>query len=87
MAAVPVLKHFTAKNRKRATSAGKIFLDLSNGIKGNGDSVSIAESLGWAAYPCADYVSRIVVEAIRGLVGENVPCDFVRLAAGRGLYT
>ncbi|KAM3420870.1 hypothetical protein BST61_g4109 [Cercospora zeina] len=87
MATVPVLKHFTAQNTKRATSAGKIFLDLSNGIKGNGDSVSIAESLGWAAYPCADYVSRIVVEAIRRLVGENVPCDFVRLAAGRGLYT
>ena len=87
MAAVPVLKHYTMTRRKQWTRSGKIFIDLSNGIKGNGDSVSVAESLGWVAYPCADYISWTIIEAIRGLVGENVPCDFVRLAAGRGLYT
>ncbi|KAI5359755.1 Putative 3-dehydroquinate dehydratase type I, aldolase-type TIM barrel [Septoria linicola] len=87
MAAVPVLKHYTTKPRKISVRSGRIFVDLSNGIKGNGDSVSVAESLGWAAYPCADYIAWTIVEAIRGLVGENVPCDFVRLAAGRGLYT
>ncbi|KXT17607.1 hypothetical protein AC579_10128 [Pseudocercospora musae] len=87
MAAIPVLKHFSSSPRKQSNRSGKIFVDLSNGIKGNGDSVSVADSLGWASYPCSDYISWTIVEMIRCLTGENVPWDFVRLAAGRGLYT
>lgn len=87
VAAVPVLKHYMMMTRKQWVRSGKIFIDLSSGIKGNGDSVSVAESLGWMAYPCADYIAWTIIEAFRGLVGENVPCDFIKLASGRDLHT
>lgn len=79
------------------SSQGKIFIDLAHGAvhhqsngsgngNGNGNTVSIAETLGWKTFTYADCIAWTIGEAFRGLVGENVSCDFVRLAAGRGLY-
>lgn len=68
-------------------SGSKVFVDLANGVKGRGDSVSLAGELGWNSYGVVDVNAWTIVETLRLLVGENVPWDFVRLAGGRGLYT
>ncbi|TKA27232.1 hypothetical protein B0A50_04569 [Salinomyces thailandicus] len=81
----PLLKYYSSTAKKQR--AGMVFVDLSNGIRGNGDSVAIASSLGWAAYGIADVNAWMTVETLRLLVGQNVPYDFVRLAAGRSLYS
>lgn len=83
----PILKHYSNAQRKPTNRSGKIFVDLSNGIKGRGDSVSIASSLGWASNGIADVNAWTIVETLRLLIGENVPWDFVRLVGGRNLYT
>ena len=66
---------------------GRVFVDLSNGIRGKGDSVALAADLGWTAYGIADVNAWTMVETFRLLVGENVSFDFVRLASGRSLFT
>jgi len=80
----PLLKHYSSMVKKR--ESGKVFVDLSNGVRGKGDSVATAASLGWSAYGIADVNAWTTVETLRLLVGQNVPYDFVRLAAGRSLY-
>ncbi|OQO02969.1 hypothetical protein B0A48_11252 [Cryoendolithus antarcticus] len=65
-------------------SAGKVFLDLSNGPK-RPDPVAVAAALGWAAYGVADVHAWTAVETLRLLVGENVPFNFVKLASGNSL--
>ncbi|KAK5138399.1 hypothetical protein LTR08_003460 [Meristemomyces frigidus] len=81
----PLLKHY-GNTAKRQNQTGGVFVDLSNGTRGNGDSVATADSLGWTAYGIADVNAWTTVETLRLLVGQNVPFDFVRLAAGRSLY-
>jgi 3-dehydroquinate dehydratase-1 len=87
LAAAPVLKHYSRPGPKTSLRSGRIFIDLANGIKGSGDAVSVAAHLGWNVYACAESMSWTIVEMMRCLLGENVPYAFVRLAAGRGLYT
>ncbi|KAF2770075.1 aldolase [Teratosphaeria nubilosa] len=82
----PLLKHYSNNAKKLAHQSGKVFVDLSNGISGRGDSVGIARSLGWMSYGVADVNAWTMVETLRLLVGQNVPFDFVRLASGRSLY-
>ncbi|KAK4575209.1 hypothetical protein LTR86_001061 [Recurvomyces mirabilis] len=82
----PLIKHYSHSGRRPAQRAGKVFVDLSNRVRGHGDSVALAESLGWLAYGTADINAWTTVETLRLLVGQNVPFDFVRLAAGRSLY-
>ena len=85
MVVSPLLKHYSNGIRK-SPPPGRVFVDLSNGIRGRGDSVAIANDLGWCAYNLADVNAFIMVETIRLLVGFNVGFDFVRLASGRSLY-
>lgn len=85
----PLLKHYSSSRSPRRASPhlrpGKVFVDLSNGIR-KGDPIAVAASLGWAAYGIADVNAWTAVEMLRLLVGQNVPFDFVRLASGRSLY-
>ena len=81
----PLLKHYTNSTKKPAQRTGKVYLDLSNGVR-KGDPLSLAASLGWTAYSIADVNAWTTVETLRLLVGQNVPHDFVRLASGRSLY-
>jgi 3-dehydroquinate dehydratase I len=83
----PLLKHYSNSAKKHARRPGNVFVDLCNGVSGKGDSVGTAASLGWTAYGIADVNAWTTVETLRLLVGQNVPFDFVRLAAGRSLYT
>lgn len=83
----PLLKHYGNSADGAAQRSGKVFLDLANGLRGQGDSVATATSLGWASYGIADVNAWTTVETLRLLVGQNVPFDFVRLAAGRSLYS
>ncbi|KAK4541219.1 hypothetical protein LTR36_008135 [Oleoguttula mirabilis] len=84
----PLLKHYShSANKPQSQRPGKVFVDLSNGVRGKGDSVATAASLGWTAYGIADVNAWTTVETLRLLVGQNVPFDFVRLAAGRSLYS
>lgn len=82
----PLLKHYGNNTKKPTQRPGRVFVDLSNGIRGRGDSVATASALGWSAYGIADVNAWTTVETLRLLVGQNVPFDFVRLAAGRSLY-
>ncbi|KAH9839631.1 shikimate 3-dehydrogenase (NADP+) [Teratosphaeria destructans] len=75
----PLLKHYSHSAKKFAHRSGKVFVDLSNGISGNGDSVGIARSLGWVSYGVADVNAWTMVETLRLLVGQNVPFDFASL--------
>ena len=81
----PLLKHYS-NSLSKSQASGKVFVDLSNGIRGKGDSVAIAADLGWNAYGIAEVNSFVMVEILRLLVGFNVGFDFVRLASGRSLY-
>lgn len=81
---LPLLKHYGG-NRQEQGRAAKVFLDLSNGPR-KGDPVALAETQGWTAYGIADVNAWTTVETLRLLVGQNVPYDFVRLAAGRSIY-
>jgi 3-dehydroquinate dehydratase-1 len=81
----PLLKHYSSSGRQTGYTAGKVFVDLANGSK-KGDTLAVAASLGWTAYGIADVSAWTTVETLRLLVGQNVPYDFVRLAAGRALY-
>ena len=81
----PLLKHYSNGMRKSQRSA-KVFLDLSTGIRGRGDSVSIAEDLGYRSYGIANVNASTMVETLRLLLGFNVGFDFVTLASGRSLY-
>lgn len=85
----PLLKHYSSSRSARRTSPhqrpGKVFVDLSSGVK-KGDPIAVAASFGWAAYGVADVNAWTAVETLRLLVGQNVPFDFVRLASGRSLY-
>lgn len=83
----PLLKHYSNSTKKPTPRRGKVFVDLSNGTSGKGDSVATADSLGWTAYGTADVNAWTTVETLRLLVGQNVPFDFVRLARGRSLYS
>jgi 3-dehydroquinate dehydratase-1 len=80
----PLLKHYGG-NRQEQQRAAKVFLDLSNGHR-KGNPVALAETQGWTAYGIADVNAWTTVETLRLLVGQNVPYDFVRLAAGRSIY-
>lgn len=80
----PLLKHYNG-NRQDQGRPAKVFLDLSNGPR-KGDPVALAASQGWTAYGIADVNAWTTVETLRLLVGQNVPYEFVRLAAGRSLY-
>ncbi|KAF1355117.1 type I 3-dehydroquinase-domain-containing protein [Delphinella strobiligena] len=80
----PLLKHYSGNKGDRRRSA-KVFLDLTNGPR-KGDPVALAASQGWSAYGIADVNAWTTVETLRLLVGQNVPYEFVRLAAGRSLY-
>ncbi|KAK4610622.1 Pentafunctional AROM polypeptide [Fulvia fulva] len=66
----PILKHYSSGTRTPSARSGKIFVDLSNGIKGHGDSVSIAASLGWVASSIADVNAWTIVETLRLLIGH-----------------
>jgi len=81
----PLLKHYSSSGRQPGFTTGKVFVDLANGQR-KGDPLAVASSLGWTAYGIADVSAWTTVETLRLLVGQNVPCDFVRLASGRGLY-
>ncbi|KAI7164654.1 aldolase, partial [Hortaea werneckii] len=70
----PLLKHYSSMVKKR--ESGKVFVDLSNGVRGKGDSVATATTLGWSAYGIADVNAWTTVETLRLLVGQNVPYDF-----------
>lgn len=61
----------------------KVFLDLADGAT---KTTAAAAGLGFVAYGAEDVVAFTTVQTIRGLVGQNVPYSFVRLAGGRGLY-
>ncbi|KAH0295524.1 aldolase, partial [Aureobasidium melanogenum] len=80
----PLLKHY-GSTKQEQRSAAKVFLDLSNGPR-KGDPVALAETQGWTGYGIADVNAWTTVETLRLLVGQNVPYDFVRLAAGRSIY-
>lgn len=80
----PLLKHYSS-NKQEAGRPARVFLDLTNGPR-KGDPVALAASQGWAAYGMADVNAWTTVETLRLLVGQNVPYEFVRLAAGRSLY-
>ncbi|KAG9716318.1 hypothetical protein KCU73_g15601, partial [Aureobasidium melanogenum] len=77
-------KHY-GSTKQEQRSAAKVFLDLSNGPR-KGDPVALAETQGWTGYGIADVNAWTTVETLRLLVGQNVPYDFVRLAAGRSIY-
>lgn len=81
----PLLKHY-GKSAREKRSYWKVFLDLSNGIQGRGDSVDIATELGYSAYGVSVVNAFTMVEMLRLLVGFNVGFDFVTLASGRSLY-
>jgi 3-dehydroquinate dehydratase I len=81
----PLLKHYSSGARQPGITAGKVFVDLTNGPE-KGDPLEIATSLGWTAYGRAEVNAWTTVETLRLLVGQNVPYDFVRLASGRTLY-
>jgi 3-dehydroquinate dehydratase-1 len=85
----PLLKHYSSVRSGRKANPnqrpGKVFVDLSNGVK-KGDPIAVAASFGWAAYGVADVNAWTAVETLRLMVGQNVPFDFVRLASGRSLY-
>ena len=81
----PLLKHYSSSGRQPGYTAGKVFVDLANGSR-KGELLSVASSLGWTAYGIADVSAWTTVETLRLLIGQNVPYDFVRLAAGRALY-
>jgi 3-dehydroquinate dehydratase-1 len=80
----PLLKHYGGHKQEQRRAA-KVFLDLSNGPR-KGDPVALAQTQGWTAYGIADVNAWTTVETLRLLVGQNVPYDFVRLAAGRSIY-
>ncbi|KAI4727094.1 aldolase [Aureobasidium sp. EXF-10728] len=80
----PLLKHYGGHKQEQRRVA-KVFLDLSNGPR-KGDPVALAATQGWSAYGIADVNAWTTVETLRLLVGQNVPYDFVRLAAGRSIY-
>jgi len=63
----PLLKHYGNNNRISQRS-GRVFVDLSNGIRGRGDSVAIADECGWSAYGIADVNAWTTVETLRLLV-------------------
>lgn len=63
----PLLKHYGSGNPKGQRS-GRVFVDLSNGIRGRGDSVAVATELGWSAYGIADVNAWTTVETLRLLV-------------------
>jgi len=82
----PLLKHYSGSSR-RSQYSGKVFLDLSNGIRGKGDSVDIATNLGYQSYGSATVNASAMVETLRLLLGFNVGFGFVTLASGRSLFT
>lgn len=82
----PLLKHYSSSAR-RSQRSGKVFLDLSNGIRGKGDSVDIAANLGYQSYGIATVNASAMVETLRVLLGFNVGFGFVTLASGRSLFT
>ena len=82
----PLLKHY-GNGMRRLQLPEKVFLDLSNGIRGQGDSVAIATDLGYRSYGIATVNASAMVETLRLLLGFNVGFDFVTLASGRSLYT
>jgi len=84
--ASPLLKHYSNSSR-RSQRSGKVFLDLSNGIRGKGDSVDIAANLGYQSYGIATVNAYAMVETLRILLGFNVGFGFVTLASGRSLFT
>jgi len=81
----PLLKHYSSNGIQDGTSAGKVFLDLTEGPK-KGDPIAIAASLGWIAYGMEDVRAWTTMETLRMLVGQNVPYEFVRLACGKASY-
>ncbi|KAL1304784.1 hypothetical protein AAFC00_003717 [Neodothiora populina] len=80
----PLLKHYSG-NKQEPGHSTRVFLDLTNGPR-KGDPLALASSYGWSAYGVADVNAWTTVETLRLLVGQNVPYEFVRLAAGRSLY-
>lgn len=73
----PLLKYYGAAERRNSTTRSKVFVDLADGPKKT-DSISVATSLGWAAYGIADVRAWTTVERIRLLVGETICFDFCR---------
>jgi 3-dehydroquinate dehydratase-1 len=82
----PLLRHYRSSGHSSPPSTrGKVFLDLPTGPR-KGDPLGVAASAGWTAYGIDDVNAWTTVETLRVLVGQNVPFDFVRMAAGHGLY-
>ncbi|CRG85484.1 hypothetical protein PISL3812_02539 [Talaromyces islandicus] len=82
----PLLRHYRSSGHSSPPSTrGKVFLDLTTGPR-KGDPLGVAANAGWTAYGIDDVNAWTTVETLRVLVGQNVPFDFVRMAAGHGLY-
>ncbi|KAI9734964.1 MAG: hypothetical protein M1834_002046 [Cirrosporium novae-zelandiae] len=70
----------------------KVFVDLAPGkgeqfglgLPRKGDPLVVARREGWVTYGNGEVSAWTTVEMMRCLVGQNVPCDFVRMAGGRG---
>lgn len=84
-AVTPLLKHYSNRSRKPKRS-NRVFVDLSNGVRGNGDSVSVASDLGYRSYGVDSINAYAMVESVRTLLGCNVGYNFVAFAGGRSLY-
>ncbi|KAK3071207.1 hypothetical protein LTR53_009057 [Teratosphaeriaceae sp. CCFEE 6253] len=86
----PLLKHYgsgaAAAAKAGSARPGKVFMDLANGAARGSKADAGVATAGWTAYGIADVNAWTTVETLRLLVGQNVPFDFVRLAAGRSLY-
>lgn len=82
----PLLRHYRSNDCSSPPSTrGKVYLDLTAGPR-KGDPLGVATSAGWTAYGYEDVSAWTTVEALRLLVGQNVPFDFVRMASGRPLF-
>lgn len=71
----PLLKHFGSSS-PHTQGCGRVFVDLSNGIRGRGDSVAVATELGWSAYGISDVNAWTTVETLRLLVSPFAQTGF-----------
>lgn len=82
-----LIRAFGTGDGQDGPPAKKVFLDLADGATGNSRDLSrTAEQHGFASYQASNVAAFTTVERLRLLVGQNVPCSFVRLASGRNAY-
>jgi 3-dehydroquinate dehydratase-1 len=76
----PLLRHFSSVTNGKAAkvAAGKVFVDLADGPR-RSDPLAVAANTGWTAYGVADVGAWTTVATLKGLVGQRVQCDFVRM--------